>query len=241
MAPNAQQPPFADATVTRRSSQRHGVRSPNATPTTARRNVLGEPGPCSGPFHAAQAHPAEAPQVKDACQAGLLGGGGVGFFASGLAKPWTDRAAALRGCPGSPSGAWVLPASRWPRSGAAAAPQAVPARGGRRADRRRQSPSRSCVRPPVGPPRHTNAHPICIQPPMCPMENPGLAQLAGYVCLCGWVCMAALTSRRQVRGVEGARVAISVRALLGGAEGSARTADATHCRSARKLVFLGSP
>ena len=104
------------------------VRSPNATPTTARRNGLDEPGPCSGPFHAAQAHPAEAPQVKDACEAGLLGGGGVCFLPAALrdrgqtGRPRSTVALARRVEHGS-----CLPVAGQDLELLQAAPQAVPA------------------------------------------------------------------------------------------------------------------
>ena len=79
-------------------------------------------------------------------------------------------------------------------------------RGGRRADRRRQSPSRGCVRstPAASAPP---CAPICIQPPMCPMGILVLHRLAGFVCGCAW---RPWPSRRRVRAMDGARVAICV-------------------------------
>ena len=73
--------PSADATVTRCSPQRatarpFPLRCAHGSPPERLR--LGSFAQLS-PFHAAQTHPAEAPQVKDECAAGLLGGGGVGF------------------------------------------------------------------------------------------------------------------------------------------------------------------
>ena len=158
--------------------------------------------------------------MKDAREAGLLGGGGVGFLlASGRARPWTDRAAALRGCPGSPSGAWVLLASRWPRSGAAASCATSCASDEAASEPTGGGKARvvAASAPPIGPPRHHHAHPICIQPPMCPMENPGLAPL-GRICV--FVCVGVHGGlglpEAGSRSGGRARGHLRVRALLGG-------------------------
>ena len=100
-----------------------------------------------------------------------------------------DRAAALRGCPGSPSGAWVLPASRWPRSGAAASCAASCG-----SDEAAGEPTGgvkarvvAASAPPIGPPRHHHAHPFAFNHHV-PNGNPGLAPLGRTSCLCatGW-------------------------------------------------------
>ena len=181
--------------------------------------------------------------MKDACQAGLLGGGGVGFlFASGLARPWTDRAAALRGCPGSPSGAWVLLASRWPRSGDAA-PQAVPATR-RPASRPAASKTRvvAASAPPIGPPRHHQCAPHLLSTTNVP--NGKSWSCTAWQDLCVGVHGGLGLPQAGWRGGGHARGHLRVRALLGGAWRAAhpRTADGTHCRSARSLsVFSWKP
>ena len=219
--------PFADATVTRCSPQRATTRP---SPAAMRPRQPAGTAPTRVLFHAAQAHPAEAPQVKDARAAGLLGGGGVGLLPAALQNRgqtgWPRFAVALarRVEHGS-----CLPVADQDLELLQAAPQAVPATR-RPASRPAASKPESWLRPlhPSGRLGTTNAHPICIQPPMCPMENPGLAPLC-RICVFVWVGVhGGLASRRRVGGVAGARVAICVRARCWAARGGAahpRTAD----------------
>ena len=213
--------PSADPTVKRCSPQRATTRpSPDASaPTAARRNGLDEPGPCSGPFHAAQAHAAEAPQVKGRTRSRSAGRRRRGLFCQRPCET-VDR-------PGgrAPRLPWLAEWSMGPACQSLAKiwsccklrRKLCQRRGGQRADRRRQSPSRGCVR---------STHRAASAPPMrTPFAfNHQCAQwrilvlhrLAGYVCGCAW---RPWPSRRRVRGVAGARVAICVCARCWAARG----------------------
>ena len=157
-------------------------------------------------FHAAQAHPAEAPQVKGRTRGRSAGRRRRGLFASGLARPSGPGGRA-------PRLPWLAEWSMGPACQSLAKIWSCcklrrklwQRRGGRRADRRRQSPSRGCVRSTHRAASAPPCAPICIQPPCAQWESWSCTAWQDVLSVCDW-----LASRRRVRGVGGARVAICV-------------------------------
>ena len=199
--------PSADATVTRCSPQRATTRPPPM------RCAHGSPPerlqwawPLLGSFSMLLRHPAEAPQVKDACKVGLLGGGGVGRLPAALRDcgqtgpggraprlPWLAEWSMGPACQ-SLTKIWSCCAASCASDEAASEPT-----GGVKAR------VVAASAPPIGPPRHHHAHPFAFNHQCAQGESWSCTAWQDVLSVCDW-----LASRRRVRGVAGARVAICV-------------------------------